>query len=254
MKRLEGKVAVILGASAEEGMGAATARRFVAEGAKVVVAARRLQPLQALAKSIGGVAAACDVTSEDQLAALADAAIREFGRLDVAVNFSGVNAQAPIAEMTRDSLLPLIEVHFIGAALFIKNMAARMAEGGSIITTSSLTVDRPGPGLGGYSATKAAADQLIRVAAVEYGSKNIRVNAMAPGFTRSSMTEGYFAFPGIQPAFEHEIPLGRLGTVKDQVGAVLWLASDECFLTGQVLQVSGGQTLHRLPTAAEMGF
>jgi NAD(P)-dependent dehydrogenase (short-subunit alcohol dehydrogenase family) len=254
MKRLEGKVAVILGASAEDSMGAATARRFAAEGAKLVVAARRLDPLRSLAQAIGGIAVACDVTSEEQLVALADTAIREFGRLDIAVNFAGTNAQAPIAEITREAILAVADIHLVGTALFIKTMAARMAGGGSIVTTSSLTVDRPGPGLGAYSATKAAADQLVRVAAVEYGSKNIRVNAFAPGFTRSAMTEGYFAFPGIQPAFEHEIPLGRLGTVQDAAGAVLWLASDECFATGQILQVSGGQTLHRLPTGAEMGF
>ena len=254
MKRLDGKVAIILGASAEESMGAVTARRFAEEGAKVVVAARRLGPIEALAAAIGGVGVACDVASEEQLNALADTAVSRFGRLDIAVNFSGQNAAGPIAELTRDALLAVAEVHLVGTALFIKAMAARMANGGSIVTTSSLTVDRPGPGLGAYSATKAAADQLVRVAAVEYGGKNIRVNAVAPGFTRSAMTEGYFAYPGVQKAFENEIPLGRLGTVKDQAGAVLWVASDECFMTGQVIQISGGQTLHRLPTAAEMGF
>jgi NAD(P)-dependent dehydrogenase (short-subunit alcohol dehydrogenase family) len=121
-----------------------------------------------------------------------------------------------------------------------------------MITTSSLTALAAPPGLAAYAATKRGVDQMVRIAAVEYGSRGIRVNAIAPGFTRSAMTEGYFALPTLEGAFLREIPLGRLVTVNDIANAALWLASDEAFITGQVLDITGGQSLRRVPTNEEM--
>jgi NAD(P)-dependent dehydrogenase (short-subunit alcohol dehydrogenase family) len=251
--RLQDKVIVILGASDERSMGAATARRFHDEGAKLVLAARRLDKLQPIAASVGGLALACDVAKEEDLLRLADAAVAEYGRIDAAINFSGVNSAAPVAEVTRETLLEACEVHVIGATLFLKHMAARMPEGGSLITISSLTALVAPPGLAAYSGTKKAADQIVRIAAVEYGPRGIRVNSIAPGFTRSAMTEGYFAIPTLEGAFQREIPLGRLATVEDVANAALWLASDESrSTTGQVIDVTAGQSLRRTPTDEEM--
>ncbi len=252
MGRLDGKVAVILGASDERSMGAATAMRFAAEGAKVVLAARRLDKLQPIASACGGFAVACDITQEADLAALAKAAVTKYGKLDIAINFSGVNSSAPVSEVTRETLLEACEVHFIGATLFFKHMGAAMSSGGSMITTSSLTVLTAPPGLAAYAGTKSGVDQIVRIAAVEYGAKGIRVNSIAPGFTRSAMTEGYFAIPTIEASFIREIPLGRLVTVKDIANTALWLASDEAFITGQVIDITGGQSLRRVPTGEEM--
>ncbi len=250
--RLDDKVVVILGASDERSMGAATARRMAAEGAKLVLAARRLERVEAIAEALGATAVACDITEESDIEALARAALDNYGRLDGAVNFAGVDAAGPIAEITRESLQQCCDVHLIGTALFIKHMAAQMPDGGSIVTASSQTALLAPPGLAAYSGSKKGGDQIVRVAAVEYGPQNIRVNALSPGFTPSAMTAAYLEVPSIRDAFLREIPLGRLPTAEDMANTALWLISDEAFVTGQVIDVSGGQTLRRIPTAEEM--
>jgi NAD(P)-dependent dehydrogenase (short-subunit alcohol dehydrogenase family) len=252
--RLESKVIIILGASEESSMGAATARHCQKEGAKLILAARRVDNVKAVADSLGAIAMGCDITDEDQLAALADAAVSHYGRLDGAINFAGVDTASPIADLTREVLQQSCDVHLIGTALFIKQMAARMTEGGSLVTTSSQTTIMAPPGLAAYAGTKSGADQIVRIAAVEYGGQNIRVNSLSPGFTPSAMTAGYMAVPSIKQAFLNEIPMGRLPTTDDMANAAVWLLSDESFMTGSLLDLSGGQTLRRVPTAAEKGF
>ena len=252
--RLEGKVIVILGASDERSMGTATARRCQAEGAKLVLAARRLDRVQAIADSLGAVAIGCDITDEQQLAALADAAVTHYGKLDGAINFAGIETSSAIADISREVLQQNCEVHLIGTTLFIKHMAARMSDGGSVVTTSSQTALLAPPGLAAYAGTKAGADHIVRIAAVEYGGQNIRVNSLSPGFTPSAMTEGFLAMPSIRQAFLNEIPMGKLPSTEDMANAALWLLSDESFMTGRMLDISGGQTLRRVPTATEMGF
>jgi len=252
MGRLDGKVVVILGASDERSMGAATARRFAKEGAKLVLAARRLDALEPIAAGVKGIAVACDITKEADLERLARAAVDKFGKLDVAINYAGVNMAAPLSEVTREALMQSCEVHLVGTALFFKHMGAKLSDGGAMITTSSLTALTAPPGLAAYAAAKRGVDQMVRIAAIEYGARGIRVNSIAPGFTRSAMTEGYFAIPTLEGAFLREIPLGRLVKVDDIANAALWLASDEAFITGQVIDITGGQSLQRVPTNEEM--
>ena len=253
MGRLDNKVVVILGASDERSMGAATARRFAAEGAKLVLAARRLQKLEPIAAAISALAVRCDIKNEADIAALADAAVRAHGRLDVAINFSGINSAAAVLEVTQETLMEACLVHFVGATLFFKHMAAKMTFGGSLITTSSLTALIAPDGLAAYAGSKRGADQMMRIAACELGSRGIRVNSIAPGFTRSSMTEDYFAIPTLEGSFLREIPLKRLSTVEDVANAALWLSSDEsASTTGQILDVTAGQSLRRTPNDREI--
>jgi NAD(P)-dependent dehydrogenase (short-subunit alcohol dehydrogenase family) len=253
MGRLENKVVVILGASEESSMGAACARRFAKEGAKLILAARRRDKVEKIAASVGAQAVGCDIKHEKDIEALAEAALKAHGQLDVAINFAGVNSAAPILEVTREALLEACEVHLIGATLFLKHMAAKMTAGGSLITTSSLTALVAPPGLAAYAGSKRGADQVVRIAAGELGERGIRVNSLVPGFTRSAMTEGYFAIPTLEKAFVREIPLGRLSTVDDVAQAALWLASDESrSTTGQIIDVTAGQSLRRTPTMQEM--
>jgi NAD(P)-dependent dehydrogenase (short-subunit alcohol dehydrogenase family) len=252
MGRLDGKVVVILGASDERSMGAATARRFAKEGAKLVLAARRLDALEPIAAGVKGIAVACDITKEADLERLARTAVDKFGKLDVAINYAGVNMAAPLSDVTREALMQSCEVHLVGTALFFKHMGAKLSDGGAMITTSSLTALTAPPGLAAYAAAKRGVDQMVRIAAIEYGARGIRVNSIAPGFTRSAMTEGYFALPTLEGAFLREIPLGRLVKVDDIANAALWLASDEAFITGQVIDITGGQSLRRVPTNEEM--
>lgn len=249
--RLDGKVAVILGASNPQSMGAATARRFAAEGARLVLAARRLDAVEAVAADLGARACACDITQEDDLVALARAAVDGWGRLDIAINYAGIESSGSILDTSADTLRQAADVHFVGTGLFIKQMATAMAHGGSIITTSSLTALVQAPGLGAYAASKGGADILMRVAANELGERGIRVNSIAPGFTHSAMTAGYFAVDAVKRAFLKEMPLGRFPTVEDISNAALWLASDEAFVTGQIIDITAGQSLRRTPRADE---
>ncbi len=252
--RLANKVIVVLGVSDERSMAATTARRLKEEGASLILAGRQISRVDAIAKSLGAIAVECDITNETQLSALAGAAISHYGQLDAAINFAGIDVSAPIADTTEAMLKQASDVHFVGAALFIKQMATAMSNGGSIVTTSSQASVIPPPGLGAYGGSKAGADQLVRIAAVEYGPRNIRINSLAPGFTATAMTAGYFQDATIENAFLKEIPLGRLPTSNDIANAALWLLSDEAFITGQLIDISGGQTLRRIPTPEEMGF
>ena len=253
MGRMDGKVAVILGASDERSMGYATAKRFVDEGAKVVLAARRSDAVKALAATLGGTGIACDITNEDDIAALAKVAVDSYGGLHAAVNYSGVSISESILDSTADALRRSSEVHFVGAVLFMKHMAAAMADGGSIILTSSLTVLAQAPEYAAYAGAKGGADTAMRIAANELGAKGIRVNAIAPGFTKSAMTEDYFAMEAVTKAFLKEIPLGRFPTVADIAETALWLASDEAFVTGMRIEVTGGQALRRVPLPVDFG-
>jgi NAD(P)-dependent dehydrogenase (short-subunit alcohol dehydrogenase family) len=253
--QMNGKNIIILGASSQSGMGAATARLLVQHGATVVLASRQLEKVEAVAAEIGAKAVAADITDTASLVALASQTAEELGGIDGAINFAGINSSAPILQIEEQALMEAARVHFVGTAMFIKAMATAMPRGGSIVTTSTLTALLAPPGLAAYAASKKAADQVVRIAANELGAMGIRVNSIAPGFMRSEMTEAYFSFPKVQSAFETEIPLGRLGTVDDVAGAALWLLSDlSRSTTGQVIDVTSGQSLRRTPRADEMGF
>lgn len=248
MGRLQGKKTLIVGASASGGMGAAVARRFLAEGATVILGGRDPAKMVEVAQDVGARWVACDVTDEAVLASGVAEATRIMGGLDVAINVAGANRAMLIADETAEGLMDQAKLHFVGTALFIRDVAAAIANDGSIITISSLTVELTGPRLAAYSASKAAADKVAKVAALEYGDRGIRVNAIAPGLTRTAMTDGYFQNPAALAAFERETPTGHLAEPGDVAAAAVWLASDECGATGDLIRVSGGMHLRRLPT------
>lgn len=251
MTSLDGKVAVVLGASAEGGTGWAIAETLAREGAKVVVGARTLAPLQRLAERIGGTAVACDAGNEAQVAALADATTRTYGRLDIAVNSAGLLVQGPISQLTTEKLQAGVGVNYFGQVYFIKYMANAMKSGGSIIIISSISATHPDRNFVAYACAKAATNCLVQYAAVEYGPKGIRVNAILPGPIQSNMAAGVFKDPRIRRAFEKEIPLGRIGQPQDFANTALWLAGP-AYVTGLNLQVSGGFHLSRFPYLDEL--
>jgi len=249
MATLEGKTAVVVGASGESNFGSAIARRLAAEGANVVVAARRKEALDKLAQEIGGTAVACDVTNEEDIAALVAVATGQYGRVDIGVYSAGIHAAAAIAEITAADIQPTLQVSFIGALLFFKHVAAAMEEGGSVITVSSLTARLPGPGLAAYSGARAGIDYAIKVAAVEYAERRIRFNSIAAGLIETDMTSGFFGMDNIIKAHLHQTPCGRMGTVDDMAEAALFLADDtrSGYINGQVLDLAGGQQMGHLP-------
>ena len=153
--RLEGKVIIVLGASDGRSMGAATARRCHEEGAKLVLAARRLDKVQAIADSMGAVAIGCDITDEQQLAALADAAISGYGKLDGAINFAGIESSSAIADISREVLQQSCDVHLIGTDAV--HQAHDRAHGRRGLGGDNLLADGSAlapPGLAAYAGTK----------------------------------------------------------------------------------------------------
>jgi NAD(P)-dependent dehydrogenase (short-subunit alcohol dehydrogenase family) len=254
MPRLAGKTAIVLGAAGRDNMGQVMARRFAAEGAHVVVAGRHEAPLVELARETGGRHVLCDVTRKAEVEALAQFAVDAHGRLDVAVNCTGWGLMAKLLETTEEQLDRLSALQFKGPYFFLQACAGRMAQagGGSIVQISSASVHALLHNHAAYIATKAAGEALVRCFANEFGARGVRVNAIAPGLTATPMTEKEVALPGLEEAFLKEYPLGRIGTAKDVADAALWLAGDECFVTGQVLQVNGGLTLRRNPTPKEI--
>lgn len=252
MAKLEGKRALILGAAGANNMAQTIARRFAAEGAQVMVAGRKRDELERFAADIGGHAQVCDITSKADCEALAEAACARMGGIDIALNGTGWGLLKPFELTTEEELRLLTDLQFIGPFYFFQAVVARMQQGGSLIQISSATATIMLDDHAAYMGTKAGFDHVMRCIANQYGSKGIRANSISPGLTASPMTASARAVPGIFETYQACYPLGRVGTQDDIAAAAVFLASDECFMTGQNLQVNGGLTLRRNPTSAEL--
>ncbi|MCO6056889.1 SDR family oxidoreductase [Pseudomonas sp. MOB-449] len=249
---LDGKVAVVLGAAGRDNMGQAIARRFRNEGATVIVAGRHLGELERLAAEIGGHATVCDITDRDQVFALFAFARDKAGKVDVAVNATGWGLLRPFLATSSEELERMSALQFIGPFMFCQAAVGAMGEGGSIIQISSATATIMFHDHAAYMGTKAGTDHVIRCVANEFGARGIRANSISPGVTDTPMTAEASQVPGLFEAFVAGYPLGRIGTSDDVAAAAVWLASDECFMTGQNLQVNGGLTLRRNPNPEEI--
>ncbi len=252
MGRLEGKGAVVLGAAGAGNMGQVIAKRFVDEGAKVMLAGRRDDELARFAREIGAEWAHCDITKRDEVFALADAAKQKLGNVQIGVNATGWGFLKPFLDNSQEELEAMTALQFIGPFFFYQAMIGAMDHGGSIIQISSATAVIMLNDHAAYMGAKAGADHVLRCVANEFGARGIRANSISPGLTDTPMTAGAKATPGVYEAFADCYPLGRVGTSEDIAAAAVWLASDECFMTGQNLQVNGGLTLRRNPTRAEI--
>lgn len=248
---LQGKVALVIGASTQGGIGEATARRFVQEGARVVVSARRLKEAQSVAAGFGATALACDLTDDAQVEQLVASTIASHGRLDALVIVAGAHANQTVDQLTRDTLLRCFELNVVGPASAIRHAARAMKHGGSITYVSSAAAELNTIGVAAYGATKAAGERLVEVAALEYGPRGIRVNTLAPGMLETPMSQTAMQRPGFKRAFERETPLGRLADVAEVAATAAWLASDGCFTTGDRIRVAGGVHLRRHPMPEE---
>lgn len=245
--RLENKVALITGGA--RGIGAATARRFVAEGAQVVIADRRADEGEALCQELNAdrsgsvLFAELDVTSESAWMTSIANTLEQFGRLDILVNNAGMLRVAPLEDTDLKLFLKVINTNLVGTFLGVKAvMSAMKAQGdGSIINFSSVQGLEGREGLSAYSASKFGIRGLTKTAAIELGPHGIRVNAVIPGPTRTQMTE--------RPGWSNEdynaaygrYPLGRMATASEVADMVVFLASDESsFCTGGDFVVDGG--------------
>jgi len=247
MSRLNGKVAVVTGAS--KGIGAAIAKALAAEGAAVVVnyssgrdGAERVAA-QIAAKGGRAVAVHADVSKAADVKRLFEETKSSFGQLDVLVNNAGVYAFAPIEEVTESEYQRQFGINVLGPLLATREAVKYFGkDGGSIINISSVASESPIPNASVYSATKAALDSITRTLAAELGPRKIRVNAIAPGGVE---TEGTHTAGVVGSDFEKELigktPLGRFGQPDDIAPVAVYLASAESgWITGERLTVSGG--------------
>lgn len=242
---------VVLVAGGGAGIGRATALSFANEGAKVVVAGRRQQPLAETVKEIqnaGGVASyvVADVSKPDDVARMVKHVVDQYGRLDIAINNAGVlAATGPTAEIDLRDWDYLFDVNVKGVLLSMQHEIPQMRrQGGGVIVNLSSVVGPHirVPGLGAYGASKAAVSALTRAAAREYIRDGIRINAVSPASADTTMS----LRPGEDEAARAErmrntVPLGRVGTLDEVSDTILWLASDEAgFAVGQDLVIDGG--------------
>lgn len=257
MARLSGKRALIVGASSRDNMGQVMARRFLSEGAAVCVSGRKEDELHRFADDTGARAFACDLTQEASIEALVDTASSAMGGIDIAVNATGWGLLTPFLDNTREELERMSALQLIGPFQLYQALVRKMArssggQGGSIIQISSATAKIMLWNHAAYMGTKAATDHIIRCVANEFGHEGIRANSISPGLTETPMTAEAGAVPGLLESFLPGYPLGRYGTSGDIAAAAVFLASDECFMTGENLQVNGGLCLRGNPTPAQM--
>ncbi|HEY3147538.1 MAG TPA: SDR family oxidoreductase [Dongiaceae bacterium] len=253
MAALANKVAIVTGASS--GIGRATARLFAAEGAKVVVAARRRQELDKLIAEIGkfgGEAIACagDVKDQALHVWLVETALRDFGGLDIAFNNAGtLGEMGPTPQVSLSGWTDAIETNLTSAFLAAKYQIPAMLDrgGGSLIFTSTFVGYTAGmPGVASYAASKAGLIGLTQALASEFGPKGIRINAILPGGTDTPMAQAMIGTPEGRRFVENMHALKRIGAPEEIAQSVLYLASDaSSFTTGTAMLVDGGVSINR---------
>ncbi len=241
--RLDGKVALISGAA--QGQGEAEARRFVAEGARVVIGDIADEKGAAVAESLGEAArfVHLDVTDPTQWAAAVGVAEDSFGPVSVLVNNAGVLVFGPLQSLTADQMQLSLDVNLMGTFHGMQAVYASMktAGGGSIVNISSFGGLTGLPMLGAYVASKFAVRGLTKSAAIDYARANIRVNSVHPGGVNTPMTQNPDGTSTDDSAYNQTLPIKRHATVAEIASMVLFLASDESsYCTGSEFVIDGG--------------
>jgi 3-oxoacyl-[acyl-carrier protein] reductase len=244
MFSLKDKVALVTGSS--QGIGRETALALSEAGAKVAVAARNEGKLAALveeiaAKSGEAFAVKLDVADAEQIKAVFKAVLERFGKLDILVNNAAITRDGLAMRMKQEDWEVVLRTNLTGAHLCTQQALATMmrARAGRIINIASVVARTGNPGQANYVAAKAGLIGLTRAIAMEIASRNITVNAVAPGFIETPMTD--VLSDKVKEELKTRIPLGRMGTARDVAAAIVFLASDEAgYITGHVLDVNGG--------------
>ncbi|MGE2713985.1 SDR family NAD(P)-dependent oxidoreductase [Mycolicibacterium litorale] len=245
--RLDDKVVIVTGASS--GLGVSFAKACAEAGADVVLAARRVDKLEGTAELVRSsgrraLSVATDVADPAQCQAMVDAAMAEFGHVDVLVNNAGVGTAVPATKETPEEFRAVVDINLNGSYWAAQACGRVMTPGSSVVNISSiLGITTAGLPQAAYSASKAAIAGLTRDLAQQWGTrKGIRVNAIAPGFFKSEMTDQYK--PGYLESVVQRAALGRTGDPEELAATLVWLASDAGgYVTGQTIVVDGGVTI-----------
>lgn len=257
-KVLEGKVALVTGASS--GMGLSSARMLAQDGASVVIMGRRAQKLLDAQSQLRAQVPEAqidvfvgDAGDETSARAAIEHACALKGQLDIIVSAVGKGTYKPLLLLEEADMLEEYRAEVLTAFFMIRHGVPRMAQGGSIVCVSSTAGTLPCAGLGPYAAAKAALEMFVKVSALETGKAKIRINAVRPGFTRGEGTAGMFADPALVKTFTDFIPMGRAGESDDLARAIRFLAGPESgWVTGQLFAADGGQELRGFPDPNEL--
>ena len=246
------RIAVIVGGAS--GIGWATAKLLAAEGARVTIADRNAELAAERAAELGAphTWTAVEVADEDSVRNLFDGVVAREGRLDVVVNCAGFSGFGLITDLDAEQFRSVVDVCLTGGFLVIKHAGRHLGEGGTVVSLTSLNARQPAIGMSAYCAAKAGLSMLTQVAALELGPRGIRVNAVAPGFVHTPLTEGAAAIPGVVDEYVENTALGRPGTPEDVAAAVVFLCSPQSsWMTGEILDLNGGAHLKRYPNIHE---
>jgi len=274
--RLDGKIAIVTGCARERGIGRAIAMRLAREGAHIVAGdfcrsiaeypdakfgqTAELEGVVDDIRKLGrrAIAVKVDVTDEAEVAAMTEAAVKEFGHIDILCNNAGGGVGGgPVTQQTLDSWNRTVAINLTGAFLCSKHVGAKMigaGRGGRIINTASIAGKRGGPGMAAYCAAKHGVIGLTRSLALELGQFGITVNAVCPGFVETQLLEGLINMVGatrnlnreqVLQTFVAQVPMGRMESGDDVANVVAFLASDDAsYMTGQALNICGGVETH----------
>lgn len=236
------RTAIVVGGAS--GIGWASAQALAAEGYRVVIADRNGDGAAARAAELGAPhhSAEVDVTDEASVATL----FENTGTIDAVVSCAGFSNIGLIVDMAVEDFRAVIDVCLNGAFIVAKYAGKHLADGGSLISISSLNGRQPAAGMSAYCSAKAGLSMLTQVAALELAPRGIRVNAVAPGFVHTPLTEGAALVPGVVEEYVENTPLGRAGSPEDIAEAVVFLTKSS-WLTGEVLDLNGGAHMKRYP-------
>ena len=258
--RLDGKVAIVTGAAS--GNGRAISQRFAEEGATVVLADLNEEGLVETERLVRqhereALSVRCDVTSREDVQAVVDAAVEQFGRVDIMVANAGIaTGGAPFLELEESAWDAVQDVNLKGVFLSDQIAARQMVkqgEGGAIVNIASIMAEQGSPINASYCASKAGVKSLTKSAALALAPFNVRVNAIGPGFIDTPMTQGLREEPVLRESLERQTPMDRIGEPLDVANTALFLACDEAkFMTGQTIFPDGGFLLNYVKPTEEL--
>ncbi len=247
--KLKNKIAIITGASSD--IGADLSKRFVEEGATVIMLGRNIKALEKACSAINknsAVSMACDITDDSQILSVVEQIVDKYGKIDILVNNAAkINDAIHFHEMKESDIMDLINTNILGTLKVTKAVIAKMLDNksGCIINIGSISSERaiPRVHLAVYSATKAAIAMFTKSIAVEYARRNIRCNCLNLGIINAGMIKPYLDDPQARKVLEERQPLNRIGEPGDVSNAAAFLASDDAkWITGTILNIDGGKS------------
>ncbi|MBT1701793.1 SDR family NAD(P)-dependent oxidoreductase [Chryseosolibacter indicus] len=243
--KLKDKVAVITGGSL--GIGFATAKQFITEGAKVVITGRNQKVLDDAVKSLGedAVGVRSDASNLDDISKLAEQVKSLFGKVNILVVNAGVSSMEPVGQITEETFHRIMDLNFKGAVFTTEKFIPILSEGASVIHISSVSAFAVAPGTAIYAASKAALNAYSRTAAIELAAKNIRVNAINPAMTETEMVNKSEGLKDLHAFFKNKMPFKRYAEPSEVAKLAVFLASDDAsFISGAEYTIDGAVTVN----------